>query len=112
MTMIRQGDVLLVPADEQATEGWQPVAPEGGRVVLALGEDSGHAHALAEAEVTLWQRQGSPERLLIVARPTTMQHEEHAAVLVAPGTYFVHLQGHYLSGVREGRGSARFRRGD
>ncbi|MEV4253036.1 hypothetical protein AB0J52_07680 [Spirillospora sp. NPDC049652] len=49
--MYRQGDILIVPVAEdavpQAIRDLPPVARDGrGRMVLALGEATGHAHAL------------------------------------------------------------------
>lgn len=98
--MFRQGDVLLVPATERSADGWESVAADGPRVVLAHGEDSGHAHAIAEGDATLWQRPGSPVRLLVVARPTALLHEEHAAIRLAPGAYLVRLQRTYAPPAR------------
>ena len=46
--MYRQGDVLIVPV-ESIPEELDPVDREDGRVVLAHGEVTGHAHAI-EAE--------------------------------------------------------------
>ena len=50
--MVRQGDVLLVPADE-IPDGAKPIARDHGRVVLAYGEVTGHAHAIAAPGATL-----------------------------------------------------------
>jgi hypothetical protein len=47
----RQGDVL-VQRVTSIPEGDTAVARDNGRVVLAYGEVTGHAHAIAEAEVT------------------------------------------------------------
>ena len=94
--MIRQGDVLLVPAGEVSPDGWSPLEPEGARWVLAHGELSGHAHAIAEADATLWERAGTPARLLVVTRSTKLEHEEHAAVRLVTGAYYVHLQRAYV----------------
>jgi hypothetical protein len=43
--MFRQGDVMIVPVDA-IPEGLKRVPLEGGRVVLAHGEVTGHAHAV------------------------------------------------------------------
>ena len=49
--MVRQGDVLLVPVDA-IPEAAKPVARDHGRVVLAYGEATGHAHAISSAAAT------------------------------------------------------------
>src|SRR3954469_16865394 len=43
----RQGDIWLVRVDEALPVGVIRVPREGGRVVLARGEATGHAHAVA-----------------------------------------------------------------
>ena len=43
--MFRQGDVLVVPVDEIPT-GLKKVPREQGRLVLAHGEATGHAHVV------------------------------------------------------------------
>ena len=50
-TIIRQGDVILVPV-KALPEGCIHIEPEGGRAfVLAFGEKTGHQHALYEFTV-------------------------------------------------------------
>ncbi|MBK7005724.1 MAG: hypothetical protein IPH37_11765 [Burkholderiales bacterium] len=46
-SIIRQGDVLLVPISA-IPPGCTDVALEGGRIVLMHGEVTGHAHAIAD----------------------------------------------------------------
>jgi hypothetical protein len=46
----RQGDVLLCVIDEIPPDV-KPVANDGDRVVVALGEQTGHAHAFAADRV-------------------------------------------------------------
>jgi hypothetical protein len=105
-----------------------PVARDKGRVILAYGEQTGHAHALVDPNVELFERPGSGERWLVIhpAEPTlrtirikpdyvppcevvegpvrladhaglvqivvrtggaVLQHEEHSAIVLDPGTY-------------------------
>jgi hypothetical protein len=51
-TMKRQGDVLLIPVDE-IPAGLKTVPRDNGRVILAYGEATGHAHAV-RADVGLF----------------------------------------------------------
>ncbi len=88
MYTIRQGDVYLVPVT-RIPAGAQPVAREGGRVVLAHGEATGHAHAIAAPEATLLTDTENARFLRIVGSGATLVHEEHAAIEIAPGTYRV-----------------------
>ena len=82
---IRQGDVGLAPiaAPSKAKRG-QPVAT--GRVVIALGEVTGHAHVIegAVAEFEIGGR-----RVLWVEAPTILTHQEHAHIAVSPGWYVI-----------------------
>lgn len=84
----RQGDVLIervsalpaVPLTEVKTPG---------RVVLAYGEVTGHAHAIyPEAGVLpakLWD--AVAERFLQVMERTAIKHEEHGAIPLEAGVY-------------------------
>lgn len=86
----RQGDVFLERVDAlpkvELTEVKTP-----GRVVLAYGEVTGHAHAIyPQADVLpakLWD--AGAERFLQVMERTTLQHEEHGAVPLDAGVYRV-----------------------
>jgi hypothetical protein len=64
----RQGDVMIERIGDVAElpEGLVPVARDRGRVVLAWGEISGHAHAIADPNAELVERPGTGERWLIV----------------------------------------------
>jgi hypothetical protein len=90
---LRQGDVLLVPVAEVPVEA-RPLRRTGGRVVLAEGEATGHAHAIRSSAATLLGT--GDERFLRVAAPVTLDHEEHAPIAIAPGTYRVVIQREYV----------------
>lgn len=92
-TQVRQGDVLLVPVDEIPSKA-RPVARIDGRVILAEGEATGHAHAIRSPGASLLEE--GEERYLRVRGPVTLGHEEHAPILVAPGTYRVVIQREYV----------------
>lgn len=55
MKPIRQGDVLLIPVPVGTQTLGAPVPREDGRVVLAHGEVTGHAHAIAADRVELYE---------------------------------------------------------
>jgi hypothetical protein len=90
---LRQGDVLLVPA-ETVPEGALSVRRDAGRVVLAYGEVTGHAHAIRSSAARLLEV--DTERYLVTTDEVTLEHEEHGPIAVAPGTYRVVIQREYV----------------
>lgn len=90
---LRQGDVLLVPVDEIPGVA-RPLRRAGGRVVLAEGEVTGHAHAIRSSAAALLGT--DDERYLRVAAPVSLDHEEHGPIAIAPGTYRVVIQREYV----------------
>lgn len=85
---VRQGDVLLVAASYR---GGIPVKakeikPERSRLVLAHGEVTGHAHAIAvktKAPAVRYFDEGA-ERFIAIAENASLTHEEHGAILLNP----------------------------
>jgi hypothetical protein len=102
--MYRQGDVLIMKAPPGIVPG-KAVPRDGGRVVLAYGEVTGHAHALVDDGIELFelavdQDGRSPvndnsARLLVVPKPAALTHEEHAPIHLDPGQYVVIRQREY-----------------
>lgn len=95
--IIRQGDVMLVPID-RLPKRLKPMDPDDqGRVVLAEGEVTGHAHALPFGGAVMFRDDGagSGARYLQVTAPTALSHEEHSAHVVPPGAYRVIRQREY-----------------
>lgn len=80
----RQGDVLIqriaeIPAD--ATD----ITPKEGPIVLAYGKVTGHSHAIPRGGVALLER--GARRYLRVDEATSIRHEEHSTIDLAPGAY-------------------------
>lgn len=111
MRQIRQGDVLLIRL-EQAPEAFvaevgrrlDRVARDRGRLVLAEGEATGHAHVIESDEAELLREDEqlldpgqAVELYLLVhgAEPVPLVHEEHASLPVPPGVYRVVRQREY-----------------
>ena len=98
MIYYRQGDVCIIPIDKMPA-GLTPVARDNGRVILAYGEVTGHAHALVEREVDLF----APGEASIMAEKflriggggAALTHEEHATIMLPPGEYEVRQQREY-----------------
>jgi hypothetical protein len=98
MRMARQGDVLLLAIAALPAEPLLEVAREEGRVVLAHGELTGHAHAFEEADATLLRREGSEDLFLRLDRECALRYEEHAPIVVPGGLYRVVRQREYRPG--------------
>lgn len=96
MKIYRQGDVMIrqvakLPKD--ATE-----VQTKGRIVLAYGEVTGHAHAITEREAkeyTMAEAAGAVRRFLKVVSEATVRHEEHAPIPLPPGVYEIVQQREY-----------------
>lgn len=85
---IRQGDVLLVAASYRGPipEDAKPLDPTG-RIVLAYGEVTGHAHAIAVAVPTKPPAEyfdAGAERYLRALTDIPLGHEEHTAIILSP----------------------------
>jgi hypothetical protein len=103
--MLQQGDVLLTKVEERVSKNAKRVAPTGGRLVLAEGEATGHAHAIAcpetEEGVKLYTM---GEVLMLVAdHECTVVHEEHGPVTIPKGTWRVGAVQEYDYVERESR---------
>ncbi|HEX5826202.1 MAG TPA: hypothetical protein VFY23_01665 [Candidatus Limnocylindrales bacterium] len=97
-THFRQGDVLLVALDEASVPATlEPIAHAPGRIVLAEGEVTGHAHAVhAPGAQLLHPRGNEDERLLRLPDPADLVHEEHATIPLPAGTYRIVIQREYV----------------
>ena len=95
----RQGDVLIrAIADTEVPENIKPVERDKGRVVLAYGEVTGHAHAIKAEGAHLFRETVSEKPrtfLRIVKTEAFLRHEEHAPVKLVPGAYEVIHQREY-----------------
>ncbi len=84
----QQGDVLLFTA-AKLPEGAVEVKPINGRLILAEGETTGHAHALALNDYPnskLFKLENG-ELYLSVVEPVIIYHEEHKPVSIPEGTH-------------------------
>jgi len=91
----RQGDVLLVEIEQPSRTG-KPIAPEDGRIILARGELSGHAHAIQgnDGQAQLFEGPRN-RRYLMLTDVGRLEHEEHSAIVLEPGWYEVRRQREY-----------------
>jgi hypothetical protein len=101
--MYRQGDVLLVPVAEEAVPPHAVGAPREprdgrGRLVLALGEVTGHAHAVVGPGELVREPGPFGPMLLHLPKGGRVVHEEHAAIALPKGWYRVIRQREYVPG--------------
>lgn len=94
---MRQGDVFLERASlDVMPADFKEVPLDKGRVVLAYGEVTGHAHAIQGDAAKLFAApKGGPVRYLRVVRETDLRHEEHGPIHLSPGLYVVRTQREY-----------------
>jgi hypothetical protein len=111
---IRQGDVCLALV-AALPAGCKEVPYDKGRIVLAYGEVTGHAHAIADhlpavraedraaeiADAAISRVKArllvapTGERFLEVTETVTLTHEEHRPHAIAPGIYKLPQQVEY-----------------
>lgn len=95
--MYRQGDILLVPVTSIPNGATQ--VHRTGRLVIAEGEGSGHAHAMDEEEVGEWLL--GPDRFIGVPEiGALLTHEEHGPIDLPGGAYRVVQQREYVPKAR------------
>lgn len=98
--LARQGDVLIRPTKKAPSEQAKRIA-DNGRVILAYGEATGHAHEVVGVDnadpvpaMALFEEPDGT-RLLVVKRDALLKHDEHGAIALAPGGYEVIRQREY-----------------
>jgi hypothetical protein len=99
--MFRQGDVLIVPMGRDELPAGLVDAPRDrrNRMVLALGEATGHAHVITGDRVALLCPPDDPGQLfLLIEGYGRLVHEEHGPIPLAAGAYRVVRQREYFPG--------------
>lgn len=87
--IVRQGDILLRPVAE-IPKGAREVPRDAGRLVLAYGEVTGHAHVIdAPPEEATLLSVGERARFVRLMRDVDLRHEEHDTLSLPAGTYQV-----------------------
>jgi hypothetical protein len=94
--MFRQGDVLIIPIKSLPSK-LEQVDRENGRVILAHGEATGHAHAIKAKSAALFR---DPKLMAIFMTvsgdaPVSLEHDEHDTITIPPGNYQVIRQREY-----------------
>ena len=89
----RQGDVLIERIKEIPKQA-KVVPRENGRVILAHGEATGHAHAIEDEKVKLLEDSGATF-LEVQEAIAMLKHEEHSTIEIPKGNYRVIRQREY-----------------
>lgn len=93
--MYRQGDVLIIPV-RSIPKKLEPVERENGRIVLAHGEVTGHAHAIKNEGAALFRDPKLMAVFMTVNGDAVMlEHDEHDTIVIPPGNYQVVRQREY-----------------
>ncbi len=100
MFTARQGDVLIRQVRKRMPTGTD--VRERGRVILAHGEVTGHAHEVVAAAPSTdlappaqFFEEPDGRRFLFVERACVLTHQEHGTIALAPGSYEVIRQREY-----------------
>jgi hypothetical protein len=99
--MYRQGDVLVVPmAEDEVPAGLIPAPRDkSGRMVLARGEATGHAHVVTGEGLSLLCLSDDLEAMFLQVRVYgRLSHEEHGPIALPAGYYRVVRQREYVPG--------------
>lgn len=96
--MYRQGDILIIPTTKTMTG--KPIARDNhGRLVLAEGEATGHAHCILDNHAALITSEQADEmHLMVYGKPAALVHDEHDTIMLPPDKYIVRKQREYAYG--------------
>lgn len=90
----RQGDVGLRLLSSKPTGTAKPIARENGRIILAHGEVTGHAHGIDSPDCAMEEIAGLTV-LEVNAAMAALTHEEHGTIEIPQGVYEVVIQKEY-----------------
>lgn len=94
----RQGDVLIERIDSMPIN-CKPVKRDNGRVILAYGEVTGHAHAITDEHVDLFETAAEAGVTFMEVKEAlaALKHDEHDTIALPAGTYRVSIQKEYVA---------------
>ena len=96
MLCYRQGDVLIVQLEEPPTATVSVPREADGRLVVAHGEATGHAHVVVGGDAELVSASEADDLYLLVYGKAALVHEEHNPIVIPPGNYQVARQREYV----------------
>ena len=91
----RQGDMLVMRAEHLLVAPFRVRRDRRGRLVLAGGEVSGHAHVIDAPDAELFDDPLTGRRFLRLVTESKLTHEEHGPIALPPGLYEVRRQRAY-----------------
>lgn len=94
MKQFRQGDVLIEYIESSPLH-LSEVPRDKGRIVLAYGEVTGHAHAILDLDAVMFTMPNTTDRFLKIMSSVELRHEEHATITIPLGDYIVRQQREY-----------------
>ena len=94
MNQYRQGDVFIEEVENLNSDDATEIPRDKGRIILAYGEVTGHAHAIS-AKGARFLQMPDGSRLLQLPTRADLKHEEHGRITLKPGGYRVTIQRQY-----------------
>lgn len=100
----RQGDILLQSVEEcEIQKDLSVVENPDGEVVLAYGEETGHAHRIQQSDRAVQlsetgrrvDQPDTPRTFLLLEDPVSLIHEEHQTIELPVDTFIVRNQREY-----------------
>lgn len=93
---IQHGDCILIPVNELPENTRLAPRDAHNRAIAAEGEVTGHAHALASPDASIYELidvEDMPQRFLKVEGEASahISHEEHGTLVVPPGLYEIRI---------------------
>lgn len=96
MICYRQGDVLIAPVACKPETACEEIERENGRLILAHGEATGHAHAIKDKSAVMFRDPKLAKIFLSVTdHAVALEHNEHTTIKLPPGDYEVIRQVEY-----------------
>lgn len=91
---VAQGDVVVMRVDSIPADA-VPGKRDAGRIVLAYGEVTGHAHAIADQDVEVFVKGDTMYLRVPEGTKAKLAHEEHGTFVLPGGTYLAGRQFEY-----------------
>lgn len=90
----RQGDVLVQQV-AKLPQGTKRVKREGGRIILARGEATGHHHSIADRATALLEAPDGERFLNVGPHGAVIEHQEHDTINLPEGKFRLRRQREY-----------------
>ena len=94
MKWARQGDIYFLKLSRLPKGAELTPAPNNGRLVVAVGETTGHEHVVDVQDARVYDFMGLP--VLVSDQPIPTTHPDHGTDTLAPGKWIVAHQRVYL----------------